>query len=545
MQNGYEPEEFAGRPVIAIVNTWSDLNTCHGHLREVAEVVKRGVWQAGGHPVEVPAMSLGEIMMKPTAMLYRNLLAMQVEEQLRSQPIDGAVLLGGCDKTTPGLLMGAISMNIPAIYVPAGFMLHGFWRGERLGSGVDAWKYAPELLAGRITFDDWAEIERGSALTVGTCNTLGTASTMTAVAEALGLTMPGASSVPAVHAAQRRLAAAAGRRIVELVGEDAPVRSLLSPASFHNAMVVAMAMGGSTNAAIHLLALAGRTGVPLTLADLDRVAREVPVLVDVMPSGRGLMEDFAEAGGSLGLLSRLRPLLRTDAHTVSGRTIGELADSGEVFDEQVIRPLENPVARECLGVLHGNLAPDGAVIKISAASERLAHHRGPALVFDGKDDIDARIHDPDLPVQADSVLILRGVGPRGGPGMPEWGMLPIPLKLYQQGVRDMVRISDARMSGTSYGTVVLHVSPEAHVGGPLALVRDGDPVELDIDARRLHLHVDAEELERRRRAWTEPAPRFARGYGALAAEHMQQANLGCDMDFLTGTAPTPEPKISY
>ncbi|HEV2364668.1 MAG TPA: IlvD/Edd family dehydratase [Caulobacteraceae bacterium] len=543
LQNGLASEDFGGKPVIGVLNTWSEMNTCHGHLREVAEAVKRGVWEAGGYPVELPAISLGEIMMRPTTMLYRNLLAMETEELLRSNPIDGAVLLGGCDKTTPGLLMGAISMDLPAIYVPAGFMLHGLWRGERLGSGIDAWKYGAELRAGRISRQQWGEIEAGSARTVGTCNVMGTASTMTAIAEALGMTLTGASSVPAVDALQRRLAGAAGRRIVDMVWEGLRPSSILTEAAFRNGAVANFALAGSTNAAIHLLALARRAGVGIDLKWLDGLARETPVLADVAPSGRFLLEDFYAAGGLPALLNSVSDRLALDCATVAGRTLGENIAGAEVIDAEVIRPPERPVAREGFAALFGNLAPDGCVTKPSAASAELLRHRGAAVVFEDRVDYHRRVDDPSLPIDPSSVLVMKEGGPQGGPGMPEWGMLPLPKRLLQEGVKDMVRISDARMSGTSYGTVILHVSPESHVGGPLAFVRTGDEIEIDVPARRIHLHVTEAELANRRSQWSPPAPKYERGYGRLFLEHVRQAHEGCDFDFLEPGAPTEEPAI--
>ena len=543
LQNGLAAEDFSGKPVIGILNTWSDMNTCHGHLRDVAEAVKRGVWEAGGYPVELPAISLGEIMMRPTTMLYRNLLAMETEELLRSNPIDGAVLLGGCDKTTPGLIMGAISMDIPAIYVPAGFMLHGLWRGERLGSGVDGWKYGAELRAGRITLEDWAEVERGSARTVGTCNTMGTASTMTAIAETLGLCLTGASSVPAVDALQRRLASQAGRQIVELVWEDLRPSHILTARAFENAAIANFALAGSTNAAIHVLAMARRAGVDLDLKGLDALAKTQPVLADVMPSGRFLLEDFYEAGGLPALLNQIRDRLNLDCITVTGRTLGENIAGARVIDAEVIRPNDKPKAAEGFAALFGNLAPDGCVIKPSAASPELMRHRGRAVVFEDRIDYMKRIDKPDLEIDSSCVLVMKEGGPQGGPGMPEWGMLPLPRRLLEQGVSDMVRVSDARMSGTSYGTVVLHVSPESHIGGPLAFVRDGDEIEIDVPARRIHLHVSEAELAARRAAWTPPKAKYGRGYGRLYLQHVRQAHEGCDFDFLEPGEATDEPAI--
>jgi dihydroxy-acid dehydratase len=543
LQNGWELDEFVGRPVIAIINTWSDLNTCHRHLRARAEDVKRGILHAGGFPVELPAMSLSERNVAPSAMLYRNFLAMETEELLRCHPVDGAVLLGGCDKTTPALLMGAISADIPSLYVPAGFMLAGWWRGERLGSSSAGWKYGQELAAGNVSLEDFYEVERTCAPTVGTCNDMGTASTMTTLAEVLGFSLPGASSVPAVDALGTRLAAEAGRRSVEMAWCDLKPSDLLSEASFRNAATASSALGGSTNAAIHLIALAGRAGVKLALGDLDQIARAVPVLVNVSPSGEYLMEDFYRAGGIRALLSRVRDVLALDCSTVNGRTLGENIEGAEVYDADVIRPTAKPVAEGALAVLRGNLAPDGCVIKPSAATRSLLRHRGRAIVFEDLGDLAARIHHPDLEVDERSVLILRNQGPRGGPGMPECGMLPIPQKLARTGVRDMVRVSDARMSGTSYGTCVLHVSPEAFAGGPLALVKTGDLIDLDVPGRTIELRVSDAELEERRSTWRAPKPKASRGYTALFSEHVTQAHLGCDFDFLCGRGGIPEPDV--
>jgi len=504
MQSGFSLEDFDAKPVVGIVTTWSEANPCHAHLRDVADAVKRGVWSAGGFPLEIPVMSLGETLMKPTTMLYRNLAAIEAEEVLRSHPLDAAVLLGGCDKTTPALLMGAVSADIPSIFVPAGFMLHGNWQDTRLGAAITAWKYSEELVAGKISLDDWYEIEDGYACSPGTCNVMGTASTMTALAEVLGLTMPGASSVPAGNSHQRRLAAAAGRRSVAIAVDGPRPSQILSPVSFHNAIVAMMALGGSTNAMIHLPAIAGRAGIDGPLPLFDEIARRIPVLADVEPSGQFLMEDFFEAGGLRALLKQVERHLDTSCVTVNGRTLGENIAEAKVFKPEVIRRFDDPVEKLALAVLHGNLAPDGAVIKVSAASPDLCQHRGPAVVFKDREDLDRRLNDPELDVTAESVLVLQNAGPRGGPGMPEWGMIPLPIKLIQLGVSDMVRISDARMSGTSHGTTVLHVAPESFIGGPLALVRNGDIIELDVAARRLELIVSPDELAARREAWTEP-----------------------------------------
>jgi len=544
-QMGYERAEYAGKPVIAIVNTWSDINPCHTHFRQRVEEVKRGVWQAGGFPVEMPAMSLAEPMQKPTTMMYRNFLAMECEELLRSYPADGAVLMAGCDKTTPALVMGATSMNLPAIYVPAGPMLKGHWREETLGSGSDTWKYWAELRAGNLSERDWQEIEDGIARSPGTCMTMGTAATMMAIGEALGLALPGASSIPAPDSNHSKMAAAAGRRIVEMVWEDLKPRDILSSHSFDNAIVALMAMGGSTNALIHLVAMAGRAGVKLPLERFNEFSSKTPLLANVRPSGdKYLMEDFYYAGGLRALLSELKDLLVLDARTVNGRTLGENLQGAKIFDTDVIRPRSNPLKSSGgLVVLRGSLAPGGAVIKAAAATPKLLRHVGKAVVFEDYNDMAARIDSEDLDVDPSCVLVLRNAGPLGGPGMPEWGMLPVPKKLLKQGVRDMVRISDARMSGTSYGTCVLHVAPESFVGGPLALVRNGDPIELDVEKRELNLKVSEEELRKRKAAWRQPPRKFERSYGAIFAQHVRQADEGCDFDFLEGTAPVAEPEI--
>jgi len=543
-QMGFSDEDYRDKPIIAILNTWSELNTCHSHLRQRAEDVKRGIWQTGGFPVEVPVVSLGEMFMKPSTMLYRNLLAMEVEEVLRCHPVDGAVLLGGCDKTVPGLLMGAITADLPTIYLPSGFMLKARWRTETLGSGSDVWKYWAERCAGNLGTEEWTEIENCIGRSAGVCMTMGTASTMSSLVDALGMMLPGASSIPAVVADHPRLATATGRRICEMVWEDLKPSDILTNKSFDNAIVADMTIGGSTNGIVHLIALAGRAGLELNLDRFDELSRTTPVIGNIRPSGSYLMEDLYNAGGLKALLWRLRDKLHLDCLSVTGKTVGENLKDAQVYDEQVILPLEQPLS-ETGGtfVLRGNLAPDGCVIKPVAADPKLRQHTGPAVVFDDYNDMDARLNDPDLEVTADSVLVLRSAGPLGAPGFPEWGMLPIPNKLLKQGVRDMVRISDARMSGTSYGTCVLHVSPESHIGGTLAMVRTGDLIELDVDARRLQLLVDDEELNRRRRQWQAPAPRFQRGYGWLYSRHVTQAHLGCDFDFLQGGRNTSEPEI--
>jgi dihydroxy-acid dehydratase len=543
-QMGYTNEDFLGKPVIGIINTWSDLATCHSHFRERAEDVKRGVWQAGGFPVELPAMAVTETYMKPSPLMYRNFLAMETEELIRSQPIDGVVLMGGCDKTTPGLLMGAITMNLPSIYLPAGPMLRGNWNGQVLGSGTDVWKYWSEKCAGNITDCDWTEMEDGIARSPGHCMTMGTASTMTAMAETLGLTLPGASSIPAVDANHARMASNCGRRIVEMVWEDLKPRDILTANSFDNAITADMAIGGSTNAIIHLIALAGRASIKLDLKHFDKISQLTPMIANLRPSGEFLMEDFYYAGGLRALLKQLGNLLKRDCLTVSGNTLGENIESARICNHDVIRSLEAPVcASGGTAVLFGNLAPNGAVIKPTAAEPGLLRHTGAAVVFKDYNDLVARIDDDELDVSKDSVLVLQNGGPLGGPGMPEWGMLPIPKKLLRQGVRDMVRISDARMSGTSYGACVLHVSPESYVGGPLALVHDGDLIELDAANRSLSLLVSEEELSARRVRWTPPEPRYTRGFGALFSAHVTQAELGCDFDFLQAGSEIPEPEI--
>jgi dihydroxy-acid dehydratase len=543
-QMGFSAEDYAGKPVIAIVNTWSEANPCHIHLRQRAEEVRRGVLQAGGFPLEMPAMSLGETLMKPSTMLYRNLLAMEVEELLRSNPIDGVVLLGGCDKTVPGLLMGAISMNVPAIFLPAGPMLRGNWCGQPLASGTDVWKYWNEKRAGTIDDRAWGEIEDGIARSFGTCMTMGTASTMACVTEALGMSLPGSAAMPAADSGQARLAAASGRRIIDMVWEDLRPSQILTADAFRNGATVALAIGGSTNAVIHLIAMAGRAGVRFSLDDFDGISRSTPVLANVRPVGEFLMEDFYYAGGLGALMNEIPELLYLGADTVTGHTLGENMSGARVFNDRVIVRRDRALSREGgLSVLRGNLAPDGAVIKHTAADARLLRHRGPAVVFKDYNDMAARIDDPALDVTADSVLVLQHAGPIGGPGMPEWGMLPIPKKLLAAGVRDMVRISDARMSGTAYGACVLHVAPESFVGGPLAFVRDGDIIELNVPERRLSLDVDDEELARRRAAWTPPRTIYPRGYGWLYSRHITQADRGCDFDFLAAPGVVPEPEI--
>ncbi|WP_327749062.1 L-arabinonate dehydratase [Streptomyces europaeiscabiei] len=542
-QLGYLPEEHLGKPVIAILNTWSDINPCHVHLRDRAQAVKRGVWQAGGFPLEFPVSTLSETFQKPTPMLYRNMLAMETEELLRSYPVDGAVLMGGCDKSTPALLMGAASVDLPAVFVPAGPMLPGHWRNEVLGSGTDMWKYWDDKRAGLIGDCEMTELESGLARSPGHCMTMGTASTLTAAAEALGVTVPGASSIPAVDSGHDRMAAAAGLRIVELVHKDRKLNDILTADAFEDAVTTVLGLGGSTNAVIHLIAMAGRAGVKLTLDDFDRIARTVPVLANVRPGGqRYLMEDFHFAGGLPGFLSRITDLLHLDRPTVAFDTMREQLDGALVHNDDVIRTRDNPVATEGgVAVLRGNLCPDGAVIKHISAEPHLLKHTGPAVVFDDYRTMQRTINDPELGITADSVLVLRNSGPKGGPGMPEYGMLPIPDHLLKQGVRDMVRISDARMSGTSYGACALHIAPESYVGGPLALVRTGDSITLDVEARSLQLNVDDEELDRRRADWTPPPTRYERGYGVLYNDQITQADTGCDFEFLARPGKVPDP----
>ncbi len=547
-QQGVRREDLMDRPMVAIINTWSDLSPCHAHLRERAQAVKRGILLAGGFPVELPAMSLGEVMVKPTTMLYRNFLAMEVEELLRSLPCDGVVLLAGCDKTTPGTVMGAMSMDIPTVFCPAGPMLNdrvvkgGVTR--TVGAGTHTRMYWDEYQAGHLGADELQRLESRMTRAPGTCNTMGTASTMTSIVEALGLTLPGASAIPAMDSAHTRMATDCGQRIVEMVWEDLKPSRLLTRGSFTNAMAVQMALGGSTNAAVHIIAMARRVGITLTIDDLDAMARRVPVLANLFPSGDRLMEDFYYAGGLPALMQVIRAELSIGEMTANGKTVGDNIALAEVLDPEVIRPLDKPVSNAgALAALHGNLAPFGAVIKPSAASERLMRHTGRALVFDSQPEMLTAMADPLLDCDENTVLVLRNAGPVGAPGMPEWGNLPIPKKLLQAGVRDMLRMSDARMSGTHYGTCVLHISPESAVGGPLALVHTGDLIELDVAQRRLHLQVSDEELARRRTAWSAPVQPFRRGYTKLYQAHVTQAHEGCDFDFLQGTEPTPEPAI--
>ena len=547
MQMGYAEEDYAGRPVIAIINTWSDLQPCHTHFKQRVEDVKRGILHAGGFPVELPAISLAETYVKPTTMMYRNMLAMETEELLRSHPVDGAVLMGGCDKTGPALLMGATSAGIPAIFIPAGPMLRGNYKGTILGSGSDSWKYWDERRAGKLSKVDWLGVEGGIARSHGTCMTMGTASTMTAIIEAIGMSLPGSSSIPADDSGHIRMAAESGRRIVEMVWEDLTPAKIQTRAAYENAITVAMAMGCSTNAIIHLIAMARRAGSDIGLDDFEKASRNVPVIANIRPSGdKYLMEDFFYAGGLPGLMTRLRGKLHLDAMTVSGKTIGENIAHAQVHNDDVIRTLDNALYDEgALAVLKGNLAPDGCVIKPSACEPRFFKHSGPALVFDDYPSMKAAVDDENLDVTADHVLVLRNAGPQGGPGMPEWGMLPIPKKLVKQGIRDMLRLSDARMSGTSYGACILHVAPESYVGGPLAFVRNGDMISIDIDARSIRLEISDAEMARRKAQWSPPPKRYERGYGYMFSRHISQADSGCDFDFLQTDfgAPVGEPHI--
>ena len=535
MQMGLGPEDWEGRPVIGILNTWSEMNPCHLHFRDRAEDVKKGIAQAGGLGLEIPTISIDESFTKPTSMLYRNMIAMETEETIRSHPLDGVVLMGGCDKSTPGLTMGAISAGVPFIFLPAGPMLRGNYAGKSLGSGSDAWKYWDERRAGTITSEEWVGVEGGIARSYGHCMTMGTASTMTAIAEAMGLTLPGASSIPAADAGHKRMSASCGRRIVDMVWEDLTPDKVITPASVRNAAIVAMATGCSTNAVVHLLAMARRAGVSLELDDLDALGRTTPLIANIRPSGADyLMEDFYFAGGLRALMDQLGDKLDRDAITCTGKPLADGIAGAPVYNDDVIRPLSNPVYKEgSLAVLRGNLCPDGAVIKPAACDPKFYHHEGPALVFDSYPEMKAAIDDENLDVTPDHVLVLRNAGPQGGPGFPEWGMLPMPKALLKQGHRDMLRISDARMSGTSYGACILHVAPEAFIGGPLALLKTGDIVRMDLEARTLDMLVDDAEIAARRAAWVAPAPRYERGWGYMFQRHVGQADQGCDFDYLT------------
>ena len=536
---GFTDAAFDGRPVIGICNSWSELTNCNAHLRQVAEAVKRGVWAAGGVPLEFPTISLGEMFMKPTTMLFRNLMSMDVEESISANPIDGVVLLCGCDKTTPAQLMGAASANIPAIMVTGGPMLSGRWHGQPLGSGTDGRKLFEDLRAGRIGEEQWAEVEGCISRSAGHCTVMGTASTMASMAEALGMMLSGGAAIPAVDARRYQLAEASGRRIVDMVCEDLTPSRILTREAFENAVRTDMAIGGSTNAVVHLLAIAGRAGVTLTLDDFDRISRETPFIADIKPSGQHLMEDFYYAGGLPCVMKELLPLLHGDALTVSGRTIEREVSSVRIRDRTLIRSLDAPINAEGgTAILYGNLAPNGAVIKQTAASPRLLRHRGRALAFDRYETLRSCIDD-DLDVDENTVLVLKNAGPLGGPGFPEWGHLPIPGKLLKAGVNDIVRVSDARMSGTSFGTDVLHVSPESAVGGPLAAVRTGDEIELDVPGRRIDLRVGANEIRRRLADRPPQPPHYRRGYGKLFLDQVTQAHEGCDFRFLAGEERVP------
>ena len=534
---GFGEPGYEGRPIIGICNSWSELTHCNVHLRQLAEAVKRGVWQAGGFPLEFPVMSLGEYNMRPTTMLYRNLMSMDVEESITANPLDGVVLLGGCDKTTPALLMGAASADVPAILVTGGPQLKGNWRGEELGSCTDCRRYHQELRAERITEADWAELQSCIVRSPGHCMVMGTASTMAAIGEALGMALPGNAAIPAVDSRRQQLSEAAGRQIVRLVEQGLRPSDILTPVAFDNAIRTLHAVGGSTNAIVHLAAIAGRVGIDLPLSRFDELSRTTPFILNLKPSGEFLMEDFYYAGGVPALLNALSPLLDLEAKTVIGDSLGASIAGAQSHNPALIRSLDEPLDAEGgLAVLNGSLAPDGAIIKPTAASPELLRHRGRAVVFEDHDDMDRRIDDPDLDVRPDDVLVMRNAGPLGGPGMPEWGFLPLPKKLLQQGVRDMVRISDARMSGTAYGTVVVHATPESAAGGPLAAVRNGDVIELNVPERRLDLLVEPVEIARRLAAEARPPAPYRRGYGWLFAQHILQADKGCDFDFLRAEA---------
>jgi len=534
MQMGLGKDDWENKPIIGIINTWSDIQPCHQHFKQRVEDVKKGVYQSGGLPIELPAISLAEMYVKPTTMLYRNMLSMEVEELIRSHPIDGVVLMGGCDKTTPALTMGAISLDLPMIFLPAGPMLRGNYKGKYLGSGSDGWKYWDELRAGNITENDWAEVESGIARSYGHCMTMGTASTMTAIAEAIGLCLPGASSIPAADSNHIRMSTNVGKRIVDMVWEDLKPSKIITEKSIDNAVTVAMAMGCSTNAIIHLIAMARRAGIHLTIDDLDKKGREIPLIANIRPSGvEYLMEDFYYAGGILSLMFSLAEKLNLEEITVSGLRLKEIISKKETINNDVIRSLDNPIYEEgSLAVLKGNLAPDGCVIKPAACDKKFMKHKGPAIVFDSYQEMKDIIDSDDLDVSENHVLVLRNVGPVGGPGMPEWGMMPIPKKLLKKGVRDMVRISDARMSGTSYGACILHVAPESFIGGPLSLLKTGDIIELDVNLRKINMLVDDKTLSARKKMIQPKQPKAGRGWLWMFSQHVKQANEGCDFDFL-------------
>jgi dihydroxy-acid dehydratase len=538
---GFSERVFEGKPVIGICNSWSELNNCNAHLRQVAEAVKRGVWEAGGFPLEFCTISLGEMLMKPTTMLYRNLMAMEVEECIRAYPLDGVVLLCGCDKTTPAQLMGAASADVPALMVPGGPMLRGMWHGAELGSGTDVRRFWEEVRAGRLSEEEWCEIESCVSRSAGHCTVMGTASTMASLAEALGMTLPGAADIPAVDSRRLSIAEQSGRRIVEIVGEDLRPSRILTPPALENAICLLMALGGSTNAIIHLVAIAGRLGIELPLSTFEEISQTVPVVANVKPSGKFLMEDFSYAGGVPAVMKEISSRLHLEAITATGKTLGENISRAACFNREVIKPLSSPVyPGGGLVVLSGNLAPCGAVIKQSASSPHLRKHKGKAVVFENNLDLLARIDDPHLEVDEDSVLVLKNAGPKGAPGMPEWGHLPIPAKLLKAGVKDMVRLSDARISGTSFGTIAVHISPEAALGSALGIVKEGDEIELDVSEKRLELLVPEAEIKARLARWTPPAPHYSRGYGKMYLEHVLQAHQGCDFDFLRGRDPSEE-----
>lgn len=546
-QTGLRREEFMGKPVVGIINTWSDLSACHSHLRERAESVKRAVWENGGYPVELPALSVGEVMVKPTTMLYRNFLAMEAEELLRSHPIDGVVLLGGCDKSTPALIMGAISMDLPMIFCPAGPMSNGRWHGVKNGAGTHTKKYWDERRLGNITEHDWIELEGAMTRSIGTCNTMGTASTMTLIAEAIGFTLPNAASIPAADSAHPRMAAECGEKIVEMIWQDVKPSNWLTKAHFENGVAVYMALGGSTNAAIHLIAMAKRAGISLTLDEMAAFGKRIPVIANLFPSGTNLMEDFYFAGGLLAMMRKMQSHLHLDISGVSGKSYRELLENAACYDDDVIRDLDNPIISlekgSTLAVLKGNLCPNGAVMKSSAANPKFHKHSAQVIVFDNPDDLARQIDDPDLDVTEDTIVVLRNAGPVGAPGMPEWGNLPIPKKLLAAGVRDMVRISDARMSGTHYGSCILHVAPEAAIGGPLALLKTGDWVDLDMKAGTLNMRVSEDELAARRLLFKPAHYEYKRSFAALYQQHVTQADEGCDFDFLADKSDVPEPGI--
>ena len=530
---GFQHDVFEGKPVIGICNSWSELTNCNANLRQVAEAVKRGVWQAGGFPLEFPTISLGEMFMRPTSMLYRNLMAMDVEESIRANPLDGVVLLCGCDKTTPAQLMGAASADIPAIMVTSGPMLSGQWRDRKLGAGTDGRKLFDLFRTGRLSEEEWSEVEGCLARSTGHCTVMGTASTMASLAEAMGMTLPGCAAIPAPDSRRLAIAELSGRRIVEMVHADLKPSNIVTRESLENAITVHMALGGSTNAVVHLLAIAGRLGIALTLDDFDRISRRVPHLVNVKPSGEFLMEDFFEAGGVPAVMAEVLALLHPDCITANGQTVAENVSGAQCWNTKVIRSVQDPLSPEGgTAILYGNLAPDGAVLKPTAASPGLLQHRGRAVVFETHDQMREQIESEDLPVDRNSVLVMKNSGPKGAPGFPEWGQIPLPTKLLRQGIQDVVRVSDARMSGTSFGTVVLHVAPESAIGGPLACVQTGDEIILDTAGRRIDVNLVPGELERRTRSLVPPQPHYTRSYGSLFLQHIEQANLGCDFDFL-------------